>query len=426
MNVRLFIPVLLSVLVWGCSNNEHKAEAFAKKGVQSAQKGNMDEAEDDLDQAIELNPKNAEAYYSRGIVKSRLEDWDGAFADFTQTIALDSSNAGAYFSRGYVKVRKGDSGGAITDYTRAIEIEPKRAEFYGSRGLAKASQGDLDGAIADYNRAIEIYPKGASFFSSRGRAKAGVGDLDGAIADFTRCIELDPKDADAYLSRALARYQNGDPDGAMADCTRAMDLKPVPVDARTAQEHSLLGRLKFDRGDLTGAIAEFDQAIKLTPSDAGLYVDRGIANYVNNCASQAIQDFQQAAELHFTYSDYPRIFTWLAKAEKAGQRPLANQELKDYFLTRGTGTNDWPFQIGRFLPGELSESDFLKAAGSTDPRTDKEQHCEAYFYTGIKLLYDGNVSLAKSYFQQCIATDVKRFYEYRMARIKLKELDAKN
>jgi lipoprotein NlpI len=378
---------------------------------------------DDFDQAIKLNPQNVNAYFNRGLVKSRLEDWDGAIADFTQTIALDSSNAGAYFYRGYIKARTGDSDGAITDYTHAIRIEPKRAEFYGSRGLAKASQRDLDGAIADYNRAIEIYPKGASFFSRRGRAKADVGDLDGAIADFTRYIELDPKDADAYLSRALAKYQNGDPDGAMADCTRAIDLKPVPVDARTSQVHSLLGRLKFDRGDLTGAIADFDQAIKLTPADAVPYVDRGVANYVNNCASPAIQDFQRAAELHFTHSDCPRIFTWLVKAEKAGQRPLANQELKDYFLTRGTGTNDWPFQIGRFLTGELSQSDFLKAAGSTDPKTDKEQHCEAYFYTGIKLSYDGNVTLAKSFFQQCIATDVKRFYEYRMARIKLKTLE---
>jgi lipoprotein NlpI len=355
VNVRLIILVLLLVVTGSCSHNEGQAESFVKKGIQNFLKGDMDEARDDFDQAIELNPKNAVAYHGRG--------------------------------------------------------------------LTKASMGDLNGAIADYNRAIEIHPKCASFFSSRGRAKAGVGDLAGAIADFTRYIELDPKDADAYLSRALAKYQNGDPDGAMADCTRAIDLNPEPVDARTAQEYSLLGRLKFDRGDLTGAIADFDQAIKLVPQEANSYIDRGVANYVNNCAPAAIQDFQRAAELHFTHSDYPRIFTWLVKAEQAGQRPVANQELKDYFLTRGAGTNDWPFQIGRFLTGELSESDFLKAAGSTDPKTDKEQHCEAYFYAGIKLSHDGNVPLAKSCFQQCIATDVKRFYEYRMARIKLKTLE---
>jgi lipoprotein NlpI len=241
--------------------------------------------------------------------------------------------------------------------------------------------------------------------------------------DFDQAIKLNPQNVNAYFNRGLVKSKLEDWDGAMADCTRAIELKPVPVDARTAQVHSLLGRLKFDRGDLTGAIADFDQAIKLTPTDAVPYVDRGVANYVNNCASPAIQDFQRAAELHFTHSDCPRIFTWLVKAEKAGQRPLANQELKDYFLTRSAGTNDWPFQIGRFLTGELSESDFLKAAGSTDPKTDKEQHCEAYFYTGIKLSHDGNVSLAKSFFQQCIATDVKRFYEYRMARIKLKILE---
>jgi lipoprotein NlpI len=355
VNVRFIILVLLLVVTGGCSNNERQAESFVKKGIQNFLKGDIDEARDDFDQAIELNPKNAVAYHSRG--------------------------------------------------------------------LTKASMGDLNGAIADYNRAIEIYPKYAHFFSSRGRAKASVGDLDGAIADFTRYIELDPKDADAYLSRALAKYQNGDLDGAMADCTRAIDLKPEPVDARTAQEYSLLGKMKFDRGDLNGAIADFDHAINLVPQEANSYVDRGVANYVNNRASAAIQDFQRAAELHFTHSDYPRIFSWLVKAEQAGQLPMANQELKNYFLTRGGGTNDWPFQSGRFLTGEMSEPDFLVAASSTDPKTDKEQHCEAYFYAGIRHSLNGDVSAAKSFFQRCIATDVKNFYEYRMARIKLKTLE---
>jgi lipoprotein NlpI len=85
-------------------------------------------------------------------------------------------------------------------------------------------------------------------------------------------------------------------------------------------------------------------------------------------------------------------------------------------------TNDWPSKVGRFLVGQLSEADFLKAAANTNSQTDREQHCEAYFYAGIKHLIENDNTIAADYFKKCLATDVKDFTEYESAEAELKLL----
>jgi lipoprotein NlpI len=148
-------------------------------------------------------------------------------------------------------------------------------------------------------------------------------------------------------------------------------------------------------------------------------------NYLSKHSKDALADFQKTAELKFSYYDYPRIYTWLVESENAGQLATANRELLDYLKTRKGETNDWPVHVGHFLLDEISQDAFLNAADSTDVKKSSGQHCEAYFYIAIKFLRAGNVASAKSFFQQCMDTEVKTFYEYRMARVKLKQLEDK-
>jgi len=391
MRLRLLTLVVGLITVSGCASKHDRAESFIEQGIQNTRKGELDEAGNDFDQAISLDPQNADAYYDRGIVKSKLEDWDGAVAAFTHAIQLNPQNATVYFYRGIAKQQKGDLAGALTDYTQTISFNPQLAQVYLNRGMVESQMSNWDGALADYNHNIKLDPKSAVGYFYRGILEERRGGLGVALVDYTQAIEIKP------------------------DCTNTL----------CAHVYDRRGILKLERGDLDGALADLDQAIEFASRDAGFHMDRGVANYLNHRPSAAIADFKKAAELQFVYYDYPQIFTWLVKAEQADQLAAANEELKDYFLARGGRTNDWPVQVGHFLTGESSQSDFLKAANSTDPETDKEQHCEAYFYIAIKNLLAGDKPAAMLFFQECIATDVKTFYEYRMAQIKLRAWDWK-
>ncbi len=138
----------------------------------------------------------------QGLTKSDKGDLDGAIADFNQALKLDPNFVRALGNRGNAQKDKGDLDGALADFSRIIELDPKSAHAYAGRAEVKRNKGDLDGAIADFNRAIELDPKDAAAYAARGRVKHDKGDLDGATADFNQALKLDPSLADAIRQAA--------------------------------------------------------------------------------------------------------------------------------------------------------------------------------------------------------------------------------
>ena len=56
-------------------------------------------------------------------------------------------------------------------------------------------------------------------------------------------------------------------------------------------------KIKYDRGDYTGAIADYDKAIELDPNYATVYHNRGLAKAEIKQYTEAIADYNKALEL---------------------------------------------------------------------------------------------------------------------------------
>ena len=362
---------------------QNPAEDFFNSAQAKSAKGDLDGAIADYSRCIELDPKNASVYFNRGNAKGAKGDLDGAIADYNRTLELDPKNVYAYNNRGLTKQSKGDLDGAFADYNRTLELDPKNVYAYNNRGLAKDDKGDYDGAIADCNRAIELDSKYAKAYRNRGVAKAGKGDLDGAIADYNRAIELDSKYADAYNNRASAEQAKGDPNSAIADYNRVIELAPKYADA---------------------------------------YNNRGFANVLLRNWADALADYRRFCELSESGQDYPRLFIWLIRA-RLGETEPASKELSTYLGKRQKATtSDWFSKVAGHLLGKVSEADLFAAAASPDAKKDKGQHCEAWFYAGMKKLFSGDKKTAADYFHKCLATEQKDFTEFQLAQSELKAL----
>jgi lipoprotein NlpI len=247
--------------------------------------------------------------------------------------------------------------------------------------MAKEKKGDVPGALADYDKAISLDSKNAMFFFNRGSARDGKGDLDGAIADYDQAVQLRPNSSKYYNNRGWAKSKKGDP---------------------------------------AGAVADYDQAIKLQPENPDPYLNRAYAQYAGGHSAEAEADFQKALELKETDHDYPRFFICLIKMENPVLKAGAIQELSDYLPTRPSDATAWPLQVGLFLTGKLPESDFLKAADSSDAKQNANHHCEAYFYVGITHEIAGDKAGALPFFQKSVETNVTGFSECQISRAKLK------
>ena len=112
-------------------NRALKADDYLASATQKYERGDIQGALADLNQAIALNPKFAEAYYNRGLLKDEhLNDLRGAMADYNQAIALTPNDADVYINRGLLKAQKlNHVRGAMADYDRAIALNPKYSGF---------------------------------------------------------------------------------------------------------------------------------------------------------------------------------------------------------------------------------------------------------------------------------------------------------
>jgi HEAT repeat protein len=172
-------------------------------------------------------------------------------------------------------------------------------------------------------------------------------------------------------------------------------------------------------------IAEDTKSIQLNSTHGEEYHMRGCLYYDSRQFAKARADFLKAGQLGADYPDYPHYRLWLIRA-RLGETAAATRELEAYLAARKTGQpGDWPSQVGRFLAGQVSEAEFLKAAKNPNAQTDREQQCEAWFYAGMKRLIAGEQTTATRYFKHCLGTGVENFEEYASARAELEFLAAK-
>ena len=299
------------------------AEGFVYRGNLLLDRARYDEAIQDFDRALGLEPKNVLALADRGIARVWKKDLAGATKDLDAAVAIDPRNAVVFRARGLMAQQTGASKDAVAAYSTALEIEPGSAFALGKRAEAYRAAGDDDAALRDSAAALKLDPRWATLYLLRGNifrrlgkveeglAEAAAisaampddayaqvsaaalydafGNRDEAMRAFDRALAIKP-DAYIYLNRADHRPKE-DEAGRRQDIEAAMRLEPDSVDALAT-----MARLQTDIGDHAGAVATYSKALAKEPSDAGLLSARGIAYARSGNGKLAEKDFAAAAK----------------------------------------------------------------------------------------------------------------------------------
>jgi tetratricopeptide (TPR) repeat protein len=125
--LNLFPLLLLIPIILSCSNKEQQAQKHYKKGFEFHNQGSLDQAAEEYQEAIKLNPNLMEAYINLGAIYVDKKDYDKAIQQFKKVVELNYFNAKAHYNLGMVYVYQGDKDKA--------EEELKILKSFGS-GLA--------------------------------------------------------------------------------------------------------------------------------------------------------------------------------------------------------------------------------------------------------------------------------------------------
>jgi len=192
-----------------------------------------------------------------------------AIAFYEQAIARDPNYALAYagLAKAFILLpfytgadRLGASSKAKEAALKALRLDSNLAEAHGALGKVLFSEIDLAGAMREYKRAIELNPNDATAHHWFGNdTLAALGRFEEAIAEGKRAIELDPLSTVINVDLGVTFYYAHRYDEADMQMRKSLEIDPTSFYA-----HYNLGIVLQLKGDLSGAIAEYEKAKQLS------------------------------------------------------------------------------------------------------------------------------------------------------------------
>lgn len=135
----------------------------------------------------------ADAYFNRGLARLRLKTLNEAVDDFDKYIEINPNNYFAYNNRANAKMLLNLNKEAIDDFGKAIELSPSKSDLYFNRANAKFNLRSFTDAIVDYNVAIDLQPFDSGYYLNRALAYVEINELNQALEDASAAIRIDPQ-----------------------------------------------------------------------------------------------------------------------------------------------------------------------------------------------------------------------------------------
>jgi adenylate cyclase len=198
---------------------------------------------------------------------------------------------------------------------RAIELDPELPEAHLSLACALAGAFDWRNAQVEFDRAIELNPNLAWAYEIYAWFLGGLARLDEAIAKDKKAIELDPLNSFFQAALAYFLYHARQYDDAIVQIKKTLELDPASTLAR-----HLLGCCLLWKGDIAGAIAEFQRS-KIMVTGAWYQGLLGYAYAVSGDrpkAEQILRELEEMAKRQYVSTTaFADIYLGLGKKEKA-------------------------------------------------------------------------------------------------------------
>ncbi|MCM3905535.1 MAG: tetratricopeptide repeat protein [Pyrinomonadaceae bacterium] len=132
-----------------------------------------------------------------------------------------------------------------------------------------------------------------------------------------KAVRFDPHNALVYNNRGLVKRGRGDLQGAIADYDKAIAINP-----RLAEAYSNRGNARQDRGDLEMSIADYESAIKIDPLFAKAHGNRGLARLFQGDKAGAEMDFAECLRLE------PKLKTLAGRTNSESEAQACGQAIR--------------------------------------------------------------------------------------------------
>lgn len=274
------------------ADNSDDSSAYALAGSVRMMVGLTDEAEQQFQQALRLDPSNLGARLNLGRLKQLRGDVTGAEQEFRRV--LDSRPAAVSPLLSYMELL--DKAGRKNEVTAAIETAIKAdSESLQLRQVATRwylQSGDFQSVRTTAESGLEQFPDDAELQGLLGVARISLGETQVGLRQLERARELEPDSL--TLNRLLADYKarNGDVAGAISVLQSYVSRNPGDGEAA-----GMLSELLIRSGDVGAAESLLAKQREATGETASTLAIQGDIRMQGGQFEEAYQFYSRAYEL---------------------------------------------------------------------------------------------------------------------------------
>ncbi len=199
---------------------------WQKKGNLLFFQGKYNEAIDEYNKALEINPNDSHTWLYNGRALDNLGRYDEALAAYNKALEINPNFLLAWTNKGNVLLSLGRYEDAITAYNKALDIDPNDAVNWNEKGVSLSYLGRYDEALAAYNKALEITPENAITWNNKGNALYGLKIYEEALTAYTKASEINPNIAIYWQNKGYSLFNLKRYEEALNAYNTALQIEP--------------------------------------------------------------------------------------------------------------------------------------------------------------------------------------------------------
>ena len=200
------------------------ADQHLRRSIDLEQQGKLNEAIQEQDQALAIDPKSVQAHINLISLYGRTGQMEKAEQHFEQAVRLNPNRADAYYDEGVLLFGQGKYPEAEQAFRQALKINPNYAEAHNNLGFLLEKQGRTEDALSEYEACLKSQPDYRLAHYHIATILARQNKYDEAIEHLLKTLTPADDSTPGYLyALAIAYGRKGDRENALKYMRMARD-----------------------------------------------------------------------------------------------------------------------------------------------------------------------------------------------------------
>ena len=174
--------------------------------------------------ALASNPECSMSHYNLAVALLGIKEYDEAENELQEAVDCSPNFAEAFVQLGGLCLQRGDLDGCLAHNKHATKVRAGFSEGHANIGFVHLQMGNVDEAIKSLQKAIVYNSKFLQAYATLANAYLMKGLIKESIITNLKALKLGPSFAIAHNNLAIAYLENEEYDLAVKHCDKAIDL----------------------------------------------------------------------------------------------------------------------------------------------------------------------------------------------------------